>query len=185
MSQWFDTTSTDVVSPILFPNEVRTLILTQNAIGWRQIFRGRFSQEWQRIQNEYNMKHKRKAGFKRTGERWQQQFIKLIWDSWSQLWRMRNGEVHGTSAATRAQAQMREVGRQLVEIYAAQEFMEPEVQVLLEEGQDAHATRPTNAIQNWLSMAGPAIRRSVRRVEKASLKGVRLLRDHFPRSGDG
>ena len=187
MTQWFDTTSTDVVSPTLFPNEVRTLILTQNAIGWRQLFRGCFSQEWQRIQNGYYMKHKRKAGFKRTGEHWQQQFVKVIWDSWCQLWRMRNGEVHGTSAAaTRAQAQRREVGRQLTEIYASQEFMEPAAQALLEEDQDAHATRPTHAvIQNWLSMVGPVIRRSVRRVKKTSLQGVRSLREYFPRSGDG
>ena len=118
LDQWMNPDSPDAVSPVLFPLEVRVLIQKQNNIGWRQILRGRFSREWQRIQNNYYMTHKRKSLFKRTGERWQQQFISVIWCSWFQLWSLRNGEVHGTNAATRAEAQRREVGRQIDEIYA-------------------------------------------------------------------
>ena len=116
MDQWFEPDSPDIASPVLFLADVRPLILTQNKIGWRQILRGRFSQEWQRIQNAYYMKRRQKSAFKRTGERWQQQFISVIWGSWFQLWSMRNGEVHGTNTETRALAQRKEVGRQLTEI---------------------------------------------------------------------
>ena len=56
--QWFQLDTPDIVSPVTFPHqEVRVLIQRQNAIGWRQILRGRFSPEWQRIQNEDYMKH--------------------------------------------------------------------------------------------------------------------------------
>ena len=52
VAQWFQVDAPDEeVSPILFPQDVHKLIQSQNAIGWRQIFRGRFSLDWQHIQN--------------------------------------------------------------------------------------------------------------------------------------
>lgn len=42
-----------VSSPVTFPQEVRILIQRQNAIGWRHVLRGRFSHEWESIQNAY------------------------------------------------------------------------------------------------------------------------------------
>jgi hypothetical protein len=47
LGQWFNPESPEDVSTIRFPQEVRLLIQQQNAIGWRQIFRGRFASEWQ------------------------------------------------------------------------------------------------------------------------------------------
>ena len=185
VTQWFQVEAPDVVSPILFPQEVRTLIQTQNAIGWRQIFRGRFSKEWQRLQNLYYMQHKNKSAFKRTGVLWQKQFITTIWELWFQLWNLRNGEVHGTTVETRAQAQRFEVARQLTEIYNSRGFMEPTVEALLETNQETHAQKPVHVTKNWLAMAGPVIRTSVRRIRKASVRGVRSMRSYFPRTGDG
>ena len=92
MRQWFAADASDTVSPVLFPTEVRQLIQSQNAIGWRQILRGRFSLEWQRIQNVYYMQHRKKISFKRTGDRWQKQLIIVIWEAWFRLWTLRNGE---------------------------------------------------------------------------------------------
>ena len=45
MSQWLQPDTPDTVSPIIFPQDVRRLIQSQNAIGWHQILRGRFSHE--------------------------------------------------------------------------------------------------------------------------------------------
>jgi hypothetical protein len=105
VTQWFQVDAPDVVSPVLFPEDVWKLIQSQNDIGWRQIFRGRFSQEWQRIQNACcYMKQNNKSECKQTGAERQQQFITTIWELWFQLWALRNGEVHGITSATRAHA---------------------------------------------------------------------------------
>ena len=98
---------------------------------------------------------------------------------------IRNGKVHGTMTASRAQAQRQEAARQVTEIYASREFMEPEAQALLGTDQDTQMQQPTYTIKNWLAMAGPVIRDSVRRIKKVSLQGVRSLRSYFPRTGDG
>ena len=132
------------------------------------------------------MQHRRKSPFKCAGARWQQQLIITIWEEWYRLWAVRNGEVHGTTSATREHTQRREVDRQLTDIHASRNFNEPEVLGLLEVEQEVHMQRPTHVTQNWLAKAGPVIWRSVRRVKKASLQqGVRALRSYFPRTGGG
>ena len=51
LNEWFHTTSEDIqVDSIPFSDELRNLIIEQNAIGWRQIFSGRFSKEWSVVQ---------------------------------------------------------------------------------------------------------------------------------------
>ena len=185
MSQWFQMELPDIVSPVTFPADVRSLIQHQNAIGWRQILRGRFAADWQQIQNAYYMKHRRKTKFKRTGERWQKQFIATIWESWFELWSIRNGEVHGTTAESRARAQRREINREVNELFAERAFMEPQVQALLDTDPESQMRRPQRLTKNWLAMAGPVIRNNARRVRRASIQGVRSLRAYFPRQGDG
>jgi hypothetical protein len=36
-----------------YPHELHLLICQENKIGWRQLFHGRFSGEWSRIQSDY------------------------------------------------------------------------------------------------------------------------------------
>ena len=92
-----------------------------------------------------------KSAFKRTEEMWQKTLILVVWDSWFELWSVRNGGVHGKTRTTRAQAERREVDRQLTELYAARQFMEAE----------------------------PVIRKNVRKIRKVPLRGERSLRNHI------
>ena len=98
---------------------------------------------------------------------------------------LRNGEVHGTMLATRAQAQRQEIARQLTESYASRKFMEPEGLALLGTDQEAHLQQPTQSTKNWLAVAGPVICNIVRRIKKVFLQGARSLRSYFPRTGYG
>ena len=71
MYQWFaaEVSSITAVSPVLFPTDEHRLLRQKNEIGWRQIFKGRFStNERQWIQNEYHYyQHWKKTKYKRTG----------------------------------------------------------------------------------------------------------------------
>ena len=91
------------VSPILFPSEVRDLIMQQNSIGWRQLFNGRFATEWLRLQQQYYHKHRNIAeNNRRDGGIWQVQLTLLLWDQWRAVWKLRNQDVHGHDEAARA-----------------------------------------------------------------------------------
>ena len=179
MTQWFNPEAPDTVSPCLFPADVRRLIIQQNEIGWRHLLRGRFSNEWQRIQNDYYYRYRNKAKFRRTGIMWQKQLILTMWAGWYDVWKMRNEQVHGSTAETRAQADRRDTERQLTAIYASRNLLEPRVQELLAPDLESHLQRPANVTRNWLAMTGPVVRDSMRRVKRAALRGVRSIRTYF------
>ena len=67
LEEWFQADIDVEVSPILFPVDVRKLLIEQNSIGWRQLFSGRFSIEWSRVQQEYYSKHRTKPGTSKGG----------------------------------------------------------------------------------------------------------------------
>jgi hypothetical protein len=100
------------LSPVLFPRAVRQVIINQNAIGWRQIFNGRFALEWARVQDEYvaaqpssgNSKSRRRQG----GIQWQQRFILEIWKQWQLLWKSRNELLHGKTVRAQHDATRRQ-----------------------------------------------------------------------------
>jgi hypothetical protein len=80
MEVWFATEIEDIqVSPVLFPNELRRVIIQQNAIGWRQVFNGRFSNEWAQVQNEYTARRNTANSLRKSvglnGLQWQKKFI--------------------------------------------------------------------------------------------------------------
>ena len=105
LNEWFHTTSEDVqVDPIPFSDKLCNLIIEQNAIGWRQIFSGRFSKEWSVVQQAqyHRLRSNQQANQrKRTGDRWQAQLIVTIWKAWDKRWAARNKAVHGHDTTTR------------------------------------------------------------------------------------
>ena len=180
MEDWLQAESDLVVSPILFPLEVRQLILDQNLLGWRQLFSGRFSIEWSKIQQAYYARHRTKDGIqRRTGSQWQVKMIGVMWDQWRTVWRLRNEEVHGHDAATRARAERAATDRRMREVYDQRQHLEPNVASLLHQDEHEHRSRSRATNQNWLAVNLPIIRRSVRRVKKRSARGMQTLRSYF------
>ena len=170
-----------VISPILYPSDVQELIIQQNATGWRQIFSGRFSIEWSRIQQEYYSRHRTKPGIKsRDGLQWQVKLTIVIWDQWRNVWTVvRNQEVHGQDEVERSRADRVNISRELREVYNQRQHMEPQVAELLHQNENDHIRRPTSINRNWLAVNLPIIRRSVRRVKKRAARGMQSLRTYF------
>ena len=180
MEDWFREEGALVVSPILYPQDVRKLIIEQNAIGWRQIFSGRFSTEWSTIQQTYYSKHRNKVrNQRRDGSQWQVKLIGVMWDQWRAVWTMRNRDVHGHDSATRASAERAATDRELREVYDQRQHLEPHVASLLHRDEHEHRSRPRAINKNWLAVNLPIIRRSVRRVKKQSARGMQSLRTYF------
>jgi hypothetical protein len=83
MKLWFVEPSDDIIlPPFLFPLEEQQVILHQNAIGWRQIFSGRFATAWTSVQDDYlarrssNMSTDTRPTQKtKKGKQWQKKFI--------------------------------------------------------------------------------------------------------------
>ena len=53
--------------------------------------------------------------------------------------------------------------------------MEPQVEALLVDDQETHMEQTARAAKSWLAMAGPVIKRNVRKIRKVSLREVAFV----------
>jgi hypothetical protein len=168
------------VDPIFYSSTLTRLIHQQNRIGWGELFRGRFSKEWARVQDDiYWQQADTLPTSKMTGLRWQVKLIRRIWEKWYSLWKMRNQAIHGHDLSTRQAAERRETFRSLDEIYNARHHFEPSVQGLLLPSVADHRQVPLWVTRNWLSSHQRIFHDSAQRVRKAAIQGVRSIRTYF------
>ena len=163
-----------------YPMELRSLIDAQTRIGWRQLFNGRFCQQWADIQNThlYNIRHHLTTK-NNSGQKWQVAIITVLWEEWHSLWVMRNEDVHGKDEASRALAEKREVTRKLASIYDQRNHMEPSAQALLFPDIRTHLQQPSWVIQTWLTIKGPTFIQSLRNVKTKAIQNVRSIREYY------
>jgi hypothetical protein len=132
------------------PPLLHVLIQQQTAIGWRQLFNGRFSEQWRVIQEGHlhrTLSDSTSPTGKITGALWQTKLILFIWKQWRLVWKLRNESLHG---------------KDTVEIYDLRSQMEPSVQSLLCTDIHQHLLKPTWATTNWLHIHVPLFQASLR-----------------------
>ena len=95
------------------------------------------------------------------------------------LWKLRNEDVHGKDAASRAMAETQEVSRNLTAIYDQRNHMEPSAQSLLFPDIRHHLEQPPWVIQNWIRINGPVFKTSLRNVKAKAIQNVRSIRTYF------
>jgi len=90
-----------------FPTEYRNLLDQQEQIGWRQIWSGRWSNQWKQLQLQSLPLQEDKE------KKWTQTSLASVWQSWDDIWSERNSIVHGNSPETRADAFNTKIHRNL------------------------------------------------------------------------
>ena len=179
---WFHTPQDYSVGTDCYNSVLHRLIHQQNRIGWRQIFHGRFSREWVRIQDSHYRRTRSQEhlqGKHYTGEKWLMGLILFVWDKWYTLWKQRTQELHGCDQRTRAEAERSDVRRQLHAIYEKRHQLEPRVQELLFARIEEHYKVPPAVTRNWLAIHTSLLQDSMRRVKAKAIQGVRSIRTYF------
>ncbi len=111
---------------------------------------------WGELQNTHLYRNRQHLPTKHSsGQKWQVAIITVIWEQWYMLWKLRNEDVHGKDAASRAIAETQEVSRNLTAIYDQRNHMEPSSQSLLFPDIRHHLEQPPWVIQNWIRINGP------------------------------
>lgn len=179
---YHDSDSDFMPNPLQYPPSIRSLIAQQTAIGWRQLFNGRFGVQWSIVQETYVRRTQitqTGATQSLTGQKWQTQLILFVWERWKGLWKLRNESLHGKDNTAQAEAETKEVKRRLVEIYDLRAQMEPSAQELLCQDLQQHMLKPTWATTNWLNIHRPLFQASLRRVKTRAIQGDRNIRTYF------
>ena len=105
--------------------------------------------------------------------------IILMWEQWRHVWGLRNLEVHGQDAETRARAERASLSQALREVYDQRHNLEPQVASFLHQNEHDHLSRRRSITRNWLVVNLPIVRRSVRRVRKRSARGMQSIRSYY------
>jgi hypothetical protein len=192
-SQWFQ--GRKLIPSKKFAPKYHRLLAQQNGIGWRQIFNGRMTTEWARLQDDYyynarQRKHEEAAGNQvlvpgasrhaRSGTSWTSEIIVSLWDQWYKVWTLRNANIHGHDKATRAKHQIEVDQRRLQTIYQNRQHLEPSIQDLLFATAEDHQRECSPlAIRNWLSINETIILQSIKNAKTRAIQGVRSIKTYF------
>jgi len=144
---------------ILIPTEVREVAKAQNAIGWPQMLKGRFSNKWKEVQDA----HLGPAATPRAnGQTWMTSVVDFIFAEFWKLWTLRNGDRHGRDAKTKAQLEQAQALRELKQFYDAHsDTDDPRLKWLFDVPYDIRAqTWRTSNIRQWLNQWDPVLRES-------------------------
>ena len=180
ISGWLTQGDQFVLSSDKFPHDVHRLIRHQNEVGRRHVFLGRFCFEWSHLQDEFYSRTLEPRGKNAwTGTRWQVSIIGEMWDQWRLFWNLRNQELHGATVSQQAIAEVRNIQRDLRDIYDKKALMEPNVQELLYSDMNAHVDKPPWFNRNWLAIHGPLAKASIKRARDKAIHGVKSIRQYF------
>ena len=173
---WFE--GHEVIPMDGYSADLIALIESQNAIGWRHLFNGRWSVHWSHIQS---VAHGETTvhGVSPAGNKWNCAIIKEIWSQWHILWQLRNERVHGHDVATRRVAELDVLRRRMRNLYAKEGQVEPHVAEVLRIPIEEQLARGATYIANWLATHEPTILSSIRRANARATQGVRSIRSYF------
>ena len=164
----------------IYDDEFTRLITQQNQIGWHNIFLGRFSGEWEMLQeNHYRTQPNYNSKKSPRGSRWQVAIIGTIWSQWYTVWVLRNSDVHGVDSTHQAIQDRREALHTLRRLYELKAHVEPSAQLLLMDDIRQHEGKSTWHIRNWIAINEPILRASLRRVKTKAIAGMLSIRHYF------
>ena len=162
-----------------YNQEMTTLVYSQNAIGWGQLFNGRWSIHWSLIQGNHmgdDITRRRSP----LGDRWNVAVLQDLWEIWHELWTARNEKVHGRDELTRRAAELDILRRRMRNVYAQKNRVEPRVAPILDTPMEHHMARGAVYVSNWLAIHESLVHNSVRRANDRAIRGVRSLHTYFP-----
>jgi hypothetical protein len=172
-----------VIDPADYPPSLHDLILSQTSIGWRQLFQGRFSTQWIKLQDQY-LQANGISNPNTTGTLWVTRMITVIWRQFFTMWEQRNLKVHGHDLATRTKAQRKRLATEFRFLQSKQNEVlqtnrelfigstDDDVEIFIE-------TASPKYIQNWLAIWKPVILDSAKAAQAYAISSVPPLTTYF------
>jgi hypothetical protein len=156
---------------LIYPSLYSNLIHQQTQIGWRQLFNGRISTKWSRLQDDYFLKqglHNKKT----TGQLWATNIVSCIWEEWHLVWSIHNAVIHGHDQTSRNHIQRIKAELEICAIYEDRDLLLPADQDHLFDDIEFHLTFSTISLQNWLNTYQGMFTDSISKAKKRATDGV-------------
>ena len=100
------------------PEDYEQLYSTQSAIGWRQLFYGRVTIDWKDRQGRYYYNDPANTPKGMDGKKWAVKLVKLFWNHFLQLWKLRNEQHHKTATQRYSESETQLYKKRIRRLYA-------------------------------------------------------------------
>jgi hypothetical protein len=166
-----------------YPPMYNKLITDQDALGWRQLFQGRMTREWARLQDQHLVQQSAKT-YSSSGLLWTTSILTTIWREYFIMWDLRNKVVHGEDSKTRQIACRRQLAIKLRHLHTQRDqTLHTDRDIFIGDDPEALETYIENSnvnhIANWLKLWKPVIIDSVKTAKALAIQSVRPMRDYF------
>jgi exonuclease III len=162
-----------------YPPRYTQLLQEQADIGWDQLFKARWSTQWNQLQNDYIQ---RKQSTTKVGPRhsWTTSIGRKLLDKWLELWAVRNVERHGKDAEHQQAIRVQHITAQLGELYSYKNKVCPSDVSLFYADVTEHLQKHTSLsqVEDWISMHCETIRASVALATKLGIHQNRAITEY-------
>ena len=154
------------------------LIDHQGQIGWHNLLKGRFALEWAHLQEDYLIERNERSS-RANGLAWTTNMIDCIWESWFDLWKMRNDRRHGTDENTRKIARHEQAAREVSLAYDQKDLVMIQERNLFDIPLEERLQGTAAQLRQWLNTFQTLITQSTQEALEDAVHGVNSIRDYF------
>ncbi len=173
---WF---RTETIDPTPYSTTYQQLLHEQNSIGWNNLLRGKFSAEWNRLQQQYCISHH--IPMTHSQRLWLAKLLRTMWSRIHTLWLARNADRHGRTSKAKSQASLQQAHRTIRSLYPLKDQVLTEDRDLFYDDIEAHLQQPLRELNAWVSVHQGLIAHSVRTAKLAASSRTIPITEHFPR----
>jgi hypothetical protein len=158
----------------LYNDTLQQIIQQQEAVGWGQLFLGRFVTAW----SDYFRDQDANSS---VGRRWVIGVIRIIWTQVLQNWDERNGKKHGIDKASREAALVAQTKLEIEQLYLQRNKVLPRDRDKFYTTVTQHyEEEPSSlALRQWLNTWKPALLASMERNKQLGIGNTRSIASYF------
>jgi hypothetical protein len=174
LTEWFDSQK---VTPSKYHVRYRKAIISQTNIGWRQIFMGKISQDWERLQGSTKVTD----STYRASYLWSASIVELSLTHFISLWEQRNTDVHVTNSVQQQQMQKERQQTRARLLIEKQPLCRPSDHSLFPSNPEEFLTNSTiHQLSTWIATNQQAIENSTKQASVLAIANTNPVTRYFP-----
>ena len=139
-----------------YPRRYKSIIISQNKIGWDQVIKGRVTTKFVQHHDQYAMVNK----IPTDGEQWMTRIIKVMWEHVATCWKIRNDIVHDNETR---ESNIEELRNEVSQLYDMKKHIDPcDRHALATDMSKVMKYSPT-AMKKWIERIRPKVRAAKKR----------------------
>jgi hypothetical protein len=161
-----------------YPQRYHRLLQSQESIGWKHLYMGRWSLEWSMSQDTYKSTHPHKPGIL-PGTQWTLRMSRILIDQWLLVWTLRNTERHKQEDSNHQNLRKQVAQKVLTELYGHRRQMCPnDTHIFYTTVQEHLAAHPIHQIEAWIQLYHNAIKASINQAKVLGIQRNRSLLEY-------